>query len=279
MTMIMKMNYQISNIYSGFISAPFAMLMILVMGCSSEPSAQKSISLPGGQKMDFVYIPAGTFIMGSPEDELERHGDEGPLREVRISRGFYLGTYEVTQAQWKAVMDNNPSVFRNFPDADQHPVDMISWNDAQAFVDTLNTLGLGSFRLPTEAEWEYACRAGTDTRYYWGTDSSDWEVHDYAWAFSLAEGRSHPVGQKESNAWGLYDMSGNVWEWCRDWRNGSYDPADTLDPTGAEEGTKRVYRGGSWFNKPSTLRSANRNGHEPDLRFTNAGLRLVLEAE
>ena len=278
--MTMKRTDQISNSIPGFISTlVLVILMGLVMSCSSEPPIQKSIRLPGGQDIDFVYIPAGSFIMGSPEDELERHGDEGPLRNVRISQGFYLGTYEVTQAQWKAVMGDNPSVFRNFPDSDKHPVDMISWNDARAFVDKLNTLGLGSFRLPTEAEWEYACRAGTDTRYYWGTDSSDWQVHDYAWAFSLAEGRSHPVGQKEPNAWGLYDMSGNVWEWCQDWRSGSYDPADTLDPTGAPGGTKKVYRGGSWFNKPSTLRTANRNGHEPDLRFTNAGLRLVMEAE
>ncbi|MFP4259728.1 MAG: formylglycine-generating enzyme family protein [Opitutales bacterium] len=254
-------------------------LTALTASCATGAPKQKSVALPSGPNLHFTAIPAGSFRMGSPEDERGRQADEGPVREVHIRKAFYMGIYEVTQSQWEAVMGENPSVFQTFPDSGEHPVDRVSWHDAQAFIDKLNALGLGRFRLPTEAEWEYACRAGTETRYHWGTDASDWQVHDYAWAFPLAEGRSHPVGQNKPNAWGLYDMSGNVWEWCEDWRSDRYDPADTLNPKGAAEGTKKVYRGGSWFNKPATLRSANRNGHPPDERQTNTGLRLVLEIE
>lgn len=258
----------------------FILLSVNLLSCHTPPPpADRQIMLPGNIPMDFVYVAPGSFRMGSPEGEIERHGDENPIRMVHITKGFYLGKFEVTQAQWATIMGENPSVFRVFEDAAQHPVDMIAWDDCQSYLEKLNTLGLGKFRLPTEAEWEYACRAGTETRYYWGTDSTDWQVHEYAWAFSRAEGRSHPVGMKKPNAWGLYDMSGNVWEWCQDWRTNVYDPADTLDPKGAETGTKKIYRGGSWFNEPSALRSANRNGHEPDVKGPNAGLRLVLEVE
>jgi formylglycine-generating enzyme required for sulfatase activity len=253
------------------------LLLLLTASCSFEAPRKKSVRLPNGPEVHFSYIPAGSFMMGSPKDEQERQTDEGPVREVRIRKAFYMGIYEVTQKQWAAVMGENPSVFQTFPDAGEHPVDRVSWHDAQRFIKKLNALDLGRFRLPTEAEWEYACRANTQTRYHWGTDTSDWQVHDYAWAFPLAEGRSHPVGQKKPNAWGLYDMSGNVWEWCQDWRSERYSPDDTLDPKGAAEGKKKVYRGGSWFNKPATLRSANRNGHPPNERQPNTGLRLVLE--
>ena len=244
----------------------------------NTPIPVKNVTLPNGTPIEFVYIKPGSFLMGSIKEEIERHGDEGPKRKVSITKGFYLGKYELTQAQWKAVMENNPSVFRNFEDSDRHPVDNISWDDSQAFIDKLNTLNLGTFRLPTEAEWEYACRAGSDTRYYWGTDSTDWQVYEYAWAFPRSEGRSHPVGLKKPNNWGLYDMSGNVWEWCQDWRSSAYDSTDLVDPKGNKEGKKKIYRGGSWFNKPATLRSANRNGHEPDTGGgPNSGLRLVME--
>ena len=238
----------------------------------------KTILLPDSTALEMVYIPAGTYMMGSPTDELSRHNDEGPLRKVTISKGFYLGKYELTQAQWKAITGSNPSVFRNVQQAEDHPVDNVSWNDAHDYIAKLNTLNLGAFRLPTEAEWEYACRAGTSTRYYWGADSSDQQVYNYAWAFPQSEGRSHPVGLKKPNAWNLYDMCGNVWEWCQDWRTSSYSTSDTVDPTGTPVGTKKIYRGGSWFNKPSTLRSANRNGHPPDTGGgANSGFRLLME--
>ncbi|MEM9673263.1 MAG: formylglycine-generating enzyme family protein [Bacteroidota bacterium] len=256
-------------------------LLLALVSCQSPTPAQSiTIELPDSTNLEMIYIPSGSFLMGSHPEELDRHGDEGPVRNVTISKGFYLGKYELTQAQWRVVMGDNPSVFRNFPDSDVHPVDNVSWNDAQQYIEKINTLDLGTFRLPTEAEWEYACRAGTEARFYWGTDSACWQTRQHAWAFSYSEGRSHSVGLKEPNAWGLYDMGGNVWEWCQDWRSSDYDAADTVDPTGATEGTKKVYRGGSWFNKPSTLRSANRNGHEPDTGGgTNSGFRLLMEVK
>ncbi|MFW5759522.1 MAG: formylglycine-generating enzyme family protein [Cyclobacteriaceae bacterium] len=257
----------------------YLILMLILFSWKTKdakPGDNRIIVFPDGTRMEFIYIPAGTFIMGSSAEEQDRHGDEDPLRNVTISRGFYLGKFEVTQQQWLSVTNSNPSVFQKEENHLQKPVDWVSWQDCQNFIEKLNEYDLGIFRLPTEAEWEYACRAGTNTRYYWGDDYKDNIVYDHAWAFSRAEGKSHEVGKKKPNAWGLYDMSGNVWEWCSDWR-GPYNPADTLDPVGPPDGTKKIYRGGSWFNKPSTLRSANRHGHEPDVKGTNAGLRLVLE--
>lgn len=263
------MKWQTKTILSILVIFNFAFI-----ACNERQS--KVIQLPNGVEMEFIYIAPGEFLMGSPLREINRHNDEDPVREVKISKGFFLGKFEVTQKQWQSMMGYNPSVFKHFDDSDQHPVDMVSWNECQDFIKQMNELELGTFRLPTEAEWEYACRAGTETRYYWGTDSSDQEVYQYAWAFPRAEGRSHPVGLKKPNRWGLYDMSGNVWEWCQDWR-APYQAADTLDPTGRGSGKKKIYRGGSWFNKPSTLRSANRNGHELNFKGTNSGLRLLME--
>jgi len=257
------------------------LLVVFCFACSLEKNSHpnsKTLFLNDSIKIEFVKIQAGTFQMGSELDELERHGDEGPVRHVTISKPFYLGKFEVTQEQWLAIMKTNHSVFTDKSDWKTHPVDNVSWNDCQLFIDKLNALDLGKFRLPTEAEWEYACRAGTSTRFYWGTDSANRELHQHAWGFSRAEGRSHSVGQKKPNDWGLFDMSGNVWEWCEDWR-GPYQVSDTLDPKGAETGTRKIYRGGSWFNEPAALRSANRHGHPPETRWTNAGFRLVLEMQ
>ena len=254
------------------------LFLLLASGNIFSQEKTKTVVLPGGVQLEFVYIPPGKFLMGSSMQELERHGDEGPVRQVVISKGFYMSKYEVTQGQWLAVMNNNPSVMNEKSNWKRHPADNVSWNDCNTFISKINELGLGTFRMPTEAEWEYACRAGTTSRYYWGNDTTDYQVHEYAWAFSKAEGISHPVGLKKPNNWGLYDMSGNVWEWCSDWR-GPYRADRLIDPTGPGEGKKKIYRGGSWFNKPSTLRSANRNGHEPDMRGTNAGLRLVLQVQ
>jgi len=256
-----------------------SVLLILVACDANSPKSgdNKKITLPDGTSMSFVYLPPGQFEMGSAADEQDRHGDEDPVRNVTISKGFYLGIYEVTQQQWFSIMKSNPSIFQQSEDHMLKPVDWVSWNDCQQFIAKLNELNLGIFRLPTEAEWEYACRAGTTSRYYWGEDVNDRDVYQYAWAFSRAEGKSRAVGTKKPNPWGLYDMSGNVWEWCSDWR-GPYIANDTIDPNGPAEGKRKIYRGGSWFNKPSTLRSANRHGHEPEVRGTNAGLRLVLES-
>ena len=231
--------------------------------------------LPGGVEMRFVRIPAGEFQMGSPPAEAGRQADEGPVHPVALSRDFWLGVFEVTQQQWRAVMGANPSVFQDRPSRDDHPVEMVSWEDAQLFLQKLNALGLGGlFRLPTEAEWEYAARAGATTRYGFGDDPAYQTLPQYGWFYSRAEGRSQPVGRKRPNAWGLYDMHGNVWEWCSDWF-GPYAAERAADPTGPAQGDGRVIRGGSWFNEPEALRSANRHRHPVDSRQTNLGLRVV----
>jgi formylglycine-generating enzyme required for sulfatase activity len=167
--------------------------------------------------MEFVLMPAGTFTMGSPASDPNAYDDEKPAHQVTISKPFYMGKYEVTQAQWKAVMgsENNPSYFKG----DSLPVDHVSWRDVQEFIQKLNRReeqASGVFcRLPTEAEWEYAARAGTTTLYSFGDDAA--ELDDYAWYAGNADHTSYPVGQKKPNAWGLYDMHGNVSEWCQDW--------------------------------------------------------------
>jgi formylglycine-generating enzyme required for sulfatase activity len=153
---------------------------------------------------------------------------------------------------------------------------MVSWNDTQEFLRRLNTLNLGgNFRLPTEAEWEYAARSGTTTRYSFGDDPDYRTLSQYAWFYSQAEGRSHPVGVKKPNNWGLFDMHGGVWEWCND-GFASFDESKVVnDPTGPAEGDYRIIRGGSWFNEPEALRSANRHRHHVDSRQTNIGFRVV----
>ncbi len=271
----MKSLFRISTILT---FSWFASVSLTAQENRHEPMTNR-IMLPGDIVMEFVRIEPGSFVMGSGETEFGRAADEGPRRKVRISQPFFLGRFEVTQAQWKAVMGNNPSPFRLQPNADRLPADMITWNDAMAFVARINSMGIGRFRLPTEAEWEYACRAGTSTAYYWGDDGSQNTISKYAWGYSRAEGKSHPVGALLPNAWGLHDMTGNVWEWCSDWFQ-PYDPLDTVDPRGPETGDRKIYRGGSWYNEPEALRSANRHGHPPKGNGgLNAGFRLVMETK
>jgi len=238
--------------------------------------AERVVTLADGTALRFVEIPAGNFSMGSPADEKARAGDEGPLHLVTLPRPFFLGKFEVTQAQYRAVMGTNPSTFQDFAMSAVHPVEGVSWLDAQEFLGKLNARGVGRFRLPTEAEWEYAARAGSTSRYPWGDDPRYRELPRHAWSYSHAEGRSHPVGGKQPNAYGLYDMAGGVWEWCSDWF-GPYPAAAVTDPSGPAEGTARIIRGGSWFNEPEALRSANRHRHPETSRQTNLGLRLVWE--
>jgi formylglycine-generating enzyme required for sulfatase activity/tRNA A-37 threonylcarbamoyl transferase component Bud32 len=284
-------------------------------------------------------IPAGTFLMGSPDDDKVAESDEKPRRGVRISRPFYLGVYEVTQAQYHAVTGQNPSYFSSTgagksaiagQSTDQHPVETVSWLDAVRFCNTLSEreslrpfyqidgddvqvpdwTGPG-YRLPTEAEWEYACRAGSTTRYGFGDDER--ELSKYAWLGGAFEKGTHAAGQKQPNAFGLYDMHGNVWEWCWDWydaehykqmlninlagpswgtvrvlRGGSFDNnsanlrlADrrrkmlNINLAGPSWGTDRVLRGGSFFDNPANLRSADRRRIQPALRLRNLGFRLA----
>lgn len=199
--------------------------------------------------MEFVLIPAGTFKMGSESGD----PDERPVHHVTLSRAFYLGKYEVTQGQWQAVMGTNPSLFQGDP---MRPVDQVSWDDAQAFISKLNAMeGVQLYRLPTEAEWEYAARAGTTTVYSFGNDPR--QLGNYAWYRANSERRTHPVGQKWPNAWGLYDMLGNVWEWVQDWE-GRYQAGAVTDPQGPASGTYRMRRGCGWNSEPNVCRVANR---------------------
>lgn len=242
----------------------------------SAPLRERVVTLAEGVTFTFVEVPAGRFVMGSPEAEAGRASDEGPLREVTLPRPYWIGKYEVTQAQWLEVMKENPATFRDYGASPAHPVEGVSWLDAQAFMTRLGARGVGRFRLPTEAEWEYAARAGTAARFPWGEDGDFRALAEHAWFYPRAEGRSHPVGAKRANPWGLHDMFGGVWEWCADWY-GPYPPGAAVDPRGPAEGTHRCIRGGSWFNEAEALRSANRHRHPPDSRQTNLGLRLIWE--
>ncbi|MFH1137461.1 MAG: SUMF1/EgtB/PvdO family nonheme iron enzyme, partial [Pseudomonadota bacterium] len=221
-----------------------------------------------GQK--FVLLPFGTFMMGSPESEQDRSSNER-LHSVTISRDFYLQTTEVAQGQWRAVMVDNPSEFKDC--GDDCPVGQVSWEDAQAFVARLNAQeGTDKYRLPTEAEWEYGARAGSGAAYCFGDDVS--RLTDYAWYGNNSGEKTHAVGGKEPNAWGLYDMHGNFWEWCQDW----YDdyPSDFgVGPAGPSFGSSRVLRGGSWVDSPGFCRSAVRSGDDPGNRFDVLGFRLA----
>ncbi len=204
------------------------------------------------QGIEFVLIEEGSFQMGSDSGD----SDEKPIHEVRISSPFYLGKYEITQAHWKAVMESTPSRFEG---ADR-PVERVSWNDVQDFIRQLNDRENcdNCYRLPTEAEWEYAARAGTTTAYSFG--DSDAELGNYAWYSVNSNGETHPVGQKQPNPWGLYDMHGNVWEWVADWYGPYSSGAQLTDPKGLNSGSNRVIRGGSWINDAGHLsaRSAYR---------------------
>jgi formylglycine-generating enzyme required for sulfatase activity len=180
-----------------------------------------------------------------------------------------MGKYEVTQAQWEAVTGNNPSRY----DGDNRPVEQVSWNDIHE--DFLSQID-DDFRLPSESEWEYACRAGTETRFYWGDDHGYDDIGDYAIYYDNASGGTADVGTKRPNSWGLYDMSGNVWEWCEDYYHDSYNGAPADGSAWNDNGSSRVLRGGSWNNNPRSCRSAHRNRHNPPYRLSSYGFRLIL---
>jgi formylglycine-generating enzyme required for sulfatase activity len=222
-----------------------------------------ALKLPGDVPIAFAWCPPGTFQMGS--------NDEKPVRTVKLTKGFYMAVYPITQAQWKAVMGTEPS---NFKGADR-PVEQVSWTDAVEFCTklTVKLSGRVQVRLPTEAEWEYACRAGTVTDYYAGSGES--ALQAVGWYDANSGKETHPVGQLEANAWNLQDMHGNVWEWCNDWY-GEYSSAQTTDPTGPASGSYRVNRGGSWGNSAGRCRSAYRDGYDPTDRGSLLGFRAAL---
>ncbi|MCX7005051.1 MAG: SUMF1/EgtB/PvdO family nonheme iron enzyme [bacterium] len=232
------------------------------------PRKQLVFDLGGGVKMEFVLIRPGTFAMGLDQGD----ADEKPVHNVKITKPFYLGKYEVSQEQWQSVMGRNPSSFKE----PKNPVESISWNDCQTFVRKLGEkMPRQTFRLPTEAEWEYACRAGTVTKFSWG-DNED-GLTEYGWCQSNSGSTTHPVGEKKPNAWGLYDMHGNVWEWCRDWY-GTYASGNVTDPRGPTKGSGRVIRGGGWNYVAEYCRSSGRNGIYPAYADDDVGFRLVLPA-
>jgi formylglycine-generating enzyme required for sulfatase activity len=293
----------------------------------------KTLDVGNGVKLELVLIPAGKFLMGTPEPEstwiggtilgtagllalvllavlmvpairqrrrpqfslrwlillvavlgVAQYGgfrwwraaearksyyaDEGPAHEVTLSRPYYMGKYEVTQEQYQQVTGTNPS---NFKGRDL-PVETVSWDEAQAFSKKIGEQTGESVRLASEAEWEYACRAGARTRFCSG--DADADLESVAWYGANSSGKTHPVGGKASNAWGVHDMHGNVWEWCEDW-HGNYGAEATTDPQGPTEGADRVLRGGSWFTPPRNCRSAYRNWLNPDSGDFNVGFRVV----
>ncbi|MFH1740874.1 MAG: SUMF1/EgtB/PvdO family nonheme iron enzyme [bacterium] len=226
--------------------------------------------LPSGAKpLEMIPVPPGTFTMGSPSNEKDRDSDEAQ-HEVIITKPFFLGKYEVTQAQWQSVMDWNPV------QGNDYAFYYMTWSDCQEFIARLNARGLGTFRLPTEAEWEYACRAGTTTRFYWGDDSIYTQIKDYAWYDGNSGGRPCEVGLKSPNQWGFHDMSGNMWEICQDWY-GAYSSGAQTDPKGPGSGEQRSIRGGHYLGEAQLCRSASRGSISPDYSYTTVGLRLVWE--
>jgi len=235
-----------------------------------EAGAVKKFVLPGGATMEMVYCPPGEFMMGSPTTEEGRYEDETQHR-VRLTNGFWMGKYPVTQAQWKSVMGNNPSRYKG----DDHPVERVSWEECQEFIKNVNIQLNCDARLPTEAEWEYACRAGT-TGAYGGTGN----LNDMGWYCDNDSGHeTHPVGQKMPNAWGLYDMHGNLWEWCNDWYD-DYPSSSVTDPQGPATGDNRILRGGSRCILARLCRSAQRNSNLPAYRehSNSFGFRLCCPA-
>jgi len=215
-------------------------------------------------------------MMGSPSGEPGHESDETQHR-VSISNSFYMQTTEVTQGQWKAVMGSNPSKFTDC--GDDCPVEQVSWDDIQGFIKKLNQKGEGTYRLPTEAEWEYAARAGSTTAFANGGISetgcgNEPNLSKMGWYCGNAGSKTHEVGQKSPNAWGLYDMHGNVWEWCADWK-GDYPTGAVTDPTGPSSGSFRVLRGGVWSNFARYCRTAYRGYDSPGGRSSSYGFRLV----
>jgi sulfatase modifying factor 1 len=216
---------------------------------------------------ELVFVEGGTFQMGSSSGE----SDEQPVHSVTLS-SFNIGKYEVTQAQWKAVMGSNPSFFSG---CDNCPVEQVSWNDVQEFIRELNAQTGKNYRLPTEAEWEYAARGGKQSRGYTYSGSND--LGSVAWYYYNSGSKTHAVGGKQANELGIYDMSGNVFEWCSDWYD-NYSSYNETNPTGASSGQNRVLRGGGWFTLAYGCRSAGRNWYYPDFRYYFGGFRLVLPA-
>lgn len=222
-----------------------------------------------GVSFEMVRVEGGTFRMGATSEQKDEAWDrEKPVHSVTLS-GYYIGKTEVTQVLWEAVMGINPSRFKG----DYLPVENVSWDDCQEFIRKLNSMTGQNFRLPTEAEWEFACRGGNNSRGYKYSGSNN--LGSVAWYDGNSGNKTHPVGTKAPNELGIYDMSGNVWEWCADWY-GDYSSGAQTNPTGPYGGSNRVYRGGSWNYDVGRCRSSNRDFYYPWIRDIILGLRLAL---
>lgn len=255
---------------------------VFLAGCIEKPAGEtETIMLPGDVPLEMVWMPKGSFTMGSPSGEPGHSPSESPQHAVTFSAGFWMAKYELTKRQWQAVMGTAPwsgqsNVLLNL----DSPAVWVSWNDAQLFITALNNLTGKTFRLPSEAEWEYACRAGTSTRFYWGDDPTYVPINDHAWwdgnTDSSGQKYAHVVGGKLPNGWGLHDMSGNVWEWCEDdWHKDYTDaPVEGQAWVDAPRGSKRVFRGGGWNGSGDFCRSASRGNLFPTSTNDCFGFRL-----
>ena len=267
----------------------FGVSALILTACILGPPSARALerTLTNSIGMEFVLVPAGTFRMGSPGDEPDRRRKE-VQHEVTITRAFYMQATEVTVKQWRAIMGKR--FFFRKKGTGQMPVVRVSWQEAMRFIEKLNALNEGIYRLPTEAEWEYACRAGTTTAYAWGPTITCKDAMygnntlktavcvDYVRSLGLPTDKPAPAKTYKPNRWGLYDMEGNVWEWCSDWY-GPYAKGPVTDPKGPLSGNDRVRRGGSWYGPGSRCRCANRNFSNPANRYQTTGFRLVREAE
>lgn len=259
-----------------------ASLMVLLRAGVNPCVPRRALTLPGGVRLPMAFVPPGSFRMGSPETEAERYDDEA-AHAVTLTRGFWVGVSPVTQSQWVAVMGANPSEFNG----DDRPVESVSWEDAQAFCGKASALTGVAVRLPSEAEWESACRAGTATPFYWGGSLNGTEANcngNYPYGTEVTGpylGKTSPIGSYAAvspHPWGLVDVIGNVWEWCADWFDDqSYTESPKEDPTGPESGSNRVLRGGGWSYDAPSCRAAFRGRNSPAGRDFYHGFRLAAD--
>ena len=259
--------------------AAMLLMAFTFAACGSDDDDEKGDGTPkfqnqtitvGGVSFKMIAVEGGTFLMGSPESDTEAYDDEKPQHEVTLSN-YYIGETEVTQELWEAVMGSNPSEFKG----PKLPVEKVSWNDCQTFIGKLNEKTGKTFRLPTEAEWEYAASGGKKSKGY--TYSGSNTIGNVAWYYDNRGKTTHEVGTKQANELGIYDMTGNVMEWCQDWYGETYyEKSSTTDPQGPASGTSRVLRGGSWGSGAQSCRVAYRIYFNPGGRFNDDGLRLVL---
>jgi len=261
--------------------------MLLLAWLASGPSPAAELEVIKQDQMEFIAVPAGSFMMGASDADCAFLKEqklwnrfvewERPAHWVTLSRPFLLARCEVTQEQWKAIMGKNPSAFKGDP----LPVETVSWEDVQEFIKKLNAKVKGRYRLPSEAEWEYCCRAGGTGAFGLGKFYEELAIKNMpcqAWFRADSSNHTHPVGEKHPNAWGFFDMQGNVWEWCQDWcAPDYYTKAPAIDPVNLEPSVERVFRGGSWFLDSASLRASSRSGNVPTFRSQYVGFRLAAD--